>query len=500
MKCIHWANREDCPLVSRLGFGTTKFLQEDLIDQKGINRCIDLVEYAIEKGINYFDVAPTYANGLAERILGEAFQNTSQPIYIAAKSGLMIDNTADEILRRIYASLGLLKRDKIDFYHVWSVMNRQQYIEICKEGGVLQGVLKAKETGLVDHICISLHCDPETTLNIMEEGIFEGITISMNALNYKQWKNVLKTAKEKSIAVATMNSLAGGIIPKYKSLFRELDDSDDSVPVKALRFVLQQPGVNVALSGMPTKEIIDENCFAVDQVDCAISNISYTLPVKESLCSGCNYCAPCTVGIPISSCMQAYNHRILVQASGEKRSEQKIVNDVFTRLRANGEVFPDMKSCIGCLRCEQRCTQKINICERIRWLENESKAHGYTHEAMRKRLTELEIKCRDSKKIAIWPAADYASKVFDYWSNAEFENRCVFVNASPATWGTMFRDRTIISPDSIEKENADIIVIMHYRLQKEIYEEARKKYPHHKIVCLHEDTDIDWFQWFTRMD
>ena len=316
---MYWGNREDCPLVSRLGFGTTKFNQEDLKDQKGLKSCVELVEYAIQKGINYFDVAPPYANGNAEKKLGKAFQNADKPIYVAAKSGLMIDKTADDILRRIDTSMGLLKRDKIDFYHIWSVMNWQQYLEVRKDGGVLQGVIKARDLGLIDHICISLHCDPETTLRIMDEGIFEGITISMNALNFKHWETVLRTAKEKSIAVATMNSLAGGTIPKYESLFRTLDESGDSVPVKALRFVLQQTGVNVALSGMPTKEIIDENCSAIDRLECAISDTSYTIPVKETLCSGCNYCAPCTVGIPISSCMQAYNHQILVQASGEKR-------------------------------------------------------------------------------------------------------------------------------------------------------------------------------------
>lgn len=498
MKYVHWANRKEYPLISRLGFGTTKFIQEDLKDQNGFNRCIELVEYAIEKGINYFDVAPTYSNGMAEKILGTAFNKTDKPIYIAAKSGLMIDKTSDDVLKRIDNSIDLLKRDKLDFYHIWSVMNWQQYTEVCKAGGILEGVLKAKDMNLIDHVCISLHCNPETTLKIMDDGIFEGITISMNVLNYQKWEKVLDVAREKNIAVATMNSLAGGIIPKYEQLFCNLDSSNDSISIKALRFLLHQKGVTIALSGMPTKDIIDENCYAVDHMNDVPCNELFTIPVSETLCSGCNYCTPCTVGIPISSCLQAYNHRILVQASEEECSNQRIANEVFIKARANGVDFPNLNTCIECNICEQRCTQKIHICERIKWLETESKTYGYTHNAMRKRLHNLELKCANSSKIAIWPAADYASKVLDYWKNDDFENRCVFVNESSAMWGKTYRNSTILSPDALEKEDIDTIVIMHYRLQKDIYKIARKKYPNKNVVCLHEDTDIDWFQWFTR--
>ena len=493
MKYIHWGNREDLPFVSRLGFGTTRFLQSDLTDSSGLKRCVALVEYAIQKGINYFDVAPTYANGMAERILGEAFKGTKEPVYVAAKSGLMIDKTADDILRRIDESLALLNREKIDFYHVWSVLNWSQFEEVSQHGGILDGVRKAKDLGLIDHICISLHCDPQTTLRILDEEIFEGITISFNALNYHKWGKALEIAAERKIAVATMNSLAGGIIPRYGTLFSNLDDSQDSSAKKALRFVLQQSGVNVALSGMPTKEIIDENCEAVDGIDDTTINHRFVLPVNESLCSGCNYCAPCSVGIPISACMQAYNHRILVCASGIEQDEQSLVNDIFTRVRANGAVFPDLKSCISCHACERRCTQKINISERMHWLEKESRAFGYDNETMRERLASVEEKCKKSKIIAIWPAADYASRTLDYWGNKEFEERCVFVNASPAMWGKEFRGKKILSPDKLLSSGVETIVIMHHRLQNTIYEELTKKYSNFNIVCLHESSDVDWF-------
>lgn len=377
MKYIHWADREDCPAVSRLGFGTTRFQQSDLSSDQGLEKCVELVLYAIEKGINYFDVAPTYSNGFAEKILGDAFRCTAAPVYIAAKTGLSIDRTSDDVLRRIDSSLKLLHKDKIDFYHIWSVMDWAQYMTICESGGLLDGVRKVKERGLIDHICISLHCDPDTTLRILDENIFEGITISLNALNFQKWQKVLEKAGEKRVAVVTMNSLAGGMIPQYRNLFECLDQSDDSVPQKALRFLLQLQGIHVALSGMPTREIIDENCKAVDCMKDVKADRNFQLPTSENLCSGCGYCTPCTVGIPISACMQSYNHKILVESSHEYFHEQTVADEVFTRIRANGVVFPELRSCVDCHICEKRCTQKINISERMRWLLLESKKYGY---------------------------------------------------------------------------------------------------------------------------
>ncbi len=135
MEYIHWAGREDCSAVSRLGFGTTRFQQSDLNSDQGLEKCAELVLYAIEKGINYFDVAPTYSNGFAEKILGNAFCRTAAPVYIAAKTGLSIDRTSDDVLRRIDSSLKLLHKDKLDFYHIWSVMDWAQYVTICESGG-----------------------------------------------------------------------------------------------------------------------------------------------------------------------------------------------------------------------------------------------------------------------------------------------------------------------------------------------------------------------------
>lgn len=489
MEYVKWAGKEDL-LVSRLGFGTTRFNLSDLKDDAGINRCAELVLHAVSCGINYFDVAPTYSFGQAEKILGRAFAQVKTRLYVAGKSGLSIDSTAEDILRRIDCSLKTLGVDFLDFYQLWSIMNLEQYRQILQPQGLYAGVVRAKEKGYVKHICASLHCTPLEAQEIISDGYFEGVLISLNALNYEQWLPVLKLAKDKNVVVSTMNSLGGGLIPQYPNLFRNLDSTNDGVAVKALRFLAGFDELTVILSGMRTVAEIEENLKAFDSP--VKSPANFKLNTADKICSGCNYCAPCTVDIPISACMQAYNYKILVD-SDNSVTENFMANQIFTRMRANGVNFPSLKRCIGCRKCEARCTQKIKIAARMHELSNLAEKFRYTKSAMQNRLNEVAAELSGSKIIGIYPACDYAQRLFEIWDNFELKSRCEFFNTSPSLWGKFFLGKPIHSPTEIPKLNVDAILITHYAFQNEIYEYLNANYPEVKLVKLHKDGDINWF-------
>ncbi len=370
-------------------------------------------------------------------------------------------------------------------------MGWEQYQEIMKPNGLYEGARHAKELGLIDHLCISLHCDASDVLRIIQEESFEGITISVNAMNYERWLPVLRTAHDNGIGVVTMNSLGGGVIPAYKSLFERLDQSDDPVPVKALRFLASFPEIDVLLSGMTSKAQIDENCsaFCAETLDRGGENFS--IAVKERLCSGCNYCAPCTVGLPISACMQAYNHKVLVESDSQAIKPQKVANDVFIRLRAGGVGLIDLRSCIGCGMCMQRCSQKLDIIKRIHEMSDWAERYHYTQQALRSRFQELEYICRDFHKIAVWPSCDYADRVLDFLGNPEFEARCEYFNSSPALWGTRFRGKPVYSPAEIVDLGVEAVIIMNYRFQEEIYMALKHTVSSHvQLIKLHKKDDI----------
>ena len=73
-------------IVSLLGFGGMRFKQEDLSDEAGLLRCAEVVRFASLQEINYFDIAPTYANGKGELIYGIAFQKMPNPFFVSTKT------------------------------------------------------------------------------------------------------------------------------------------------------------------------------------------------------------------------------------------------------------------------------------------------------------------------------------------------------------------------------------------------------------------------------
>jgi heterodisulfide reductase subunit C len=195
--------------------------------------------------------------------------------------------------------------------------------------------------------------------------------------------------------------------------------------------------------------------------------------------------------------MQAYNHGILVESSSENFDRQKLANEIFVRVRANGVDFTDLSKCISCHACEKRCTQKLDIANRLHEMFEMAQAYGYTKENMYKRLTEIELECSENGKVGIWPAADYATRVLDFWNNPKFESRCEFFNSSEELWGKEYRGKHILSPSELDSSQVNTVIIMHYRLQDEIYNDLQNMCEANnltiKLVKLHSANEIDWF-------
>lgn len=502
-----WQGKRDFkPLrVSKLGFGTTRFNPEDLNNPTGLNRCSALVSAALEEGINYFDVAPTYSFGRAEEILGNAFAEraSNDSIFVAGKTGLLIDKSANDAYARIQSSLAKLGQPHFTFYSLWSVMNLEEFEIASRRRGVLEGILRAYEEGLIDHVCVSLHCDPSSAHKIVSSGIFEGVTISVNPINYASWLPFLAYASDNNIWVSTMNTLAGGMVPRYPKLFESIGDNEYSVVQNSLRFVSSLPGVRTVLSGMRTVDELRENCRAFD---CEPHNNECCVPVDENsfrinvgrpLCTGCGYCMPCTVGIDIPAMMQAYNHLILLDSIGSDDTETKRANDVFQRARANGAYPLNQKPCLSCGKCEKTCTNKLPISKRMRELSEMAERHCYTRDSVLDRLRSLVEILKGYKTVAVWPSCDYAMRALDLISrhiDQNFETKCEYFNSSSSIVGTQFRGKSVHGIEDMDVLGVDAVLIMHYRYQDELREQLLSVLPESiSVFTLHNEGDVDWF-------
>ena len=349
--------------VSVIGFGAMRFRKEDY--SESFDQCVEILVRANELGINYFDTAPHYCDDKSEEILGEAFKSMPNPFYVSTKSTIYLEKTADEVRRRIEKSLKRMGLEKITFFHMWGILNMNQYRKVMAPGGPYEGALKAKEEGLIEHIAFSTHCSGDEIETIVNEGCYEGVTLGYNATNFAFRQKGIKAAYKKGLGVVTMNPLGGGIIPQNPEFFSFIkQDKNETLAQAALRFNISHKEITVALSGMKSIEEVEENVKAADTINQLTEEQLNKMAEKlnrslDSLCTGCQYCMPCPQGIEIPKFMDAYNMHILGKSDKE----------VIDRIKGHWGVKKKRAAgCIACGRCEELCTQHLPIIERLKFM------------------------------------------------------------------------------------------------------------------------------------
>ncbi|MGE5550410.1 MAG: aldo/keto reductase [Bacteroidota bacterium] len=340
--------------VSAIGFGGMRFGESR-------EESIAALLKARELGINYFDTAPGYCGDRSEDLFGEAFRAMPKPFYVSTKS---MKRAGGELREQLERSLRRLGVPKIDFFHIWCVLSLDDYRSRLGPGGAYEAALRAKEEGLIGHICLSTHASGEEIAVIAGEGLFAGVTLGYNAANFPFRRAGLRAAHAAGMGIVTMNPLGGGLIPQNGDYFAFLRQGEETVAQAALRFNAAHPEVSVALPGMGTVAEVVENAKALEnlraltaeEIDRLEERVSQRL---DALCTGCGYCSGCPEGIEIPKYMDAYNMIVL-------KNDEKAVAD---RLRWHWGLKADGAArCAACGLCEQKCTQHLPIVERLRFV------------------------------------------------------------------------------------------------------------------------------------
>ncbi len=340
--------------VSAVSFGGMRFAEAENLEKSA-----DLLLYAHSRGINYFDTAPVYCGDRSEDIFGHALSQLPRDSYIL--SSKCSRHTADDFRKSLERSLTRLKVDQLDIFYVWHLMNPEDW-EKRKAGGAVEAALQAREEGLVKQLFCSSHMEGDAIARVLNEGIFEGVLLGYNALNFPYRQTAVDEAGKRKLAVVTMNPLSGGLIPRNPERFSFLKSGAASDVVSgALHFNLSQPAISTALVGIACKEEIDAAVAA------ASSFVPYTEEqqaalkghIKDAfagLCTGCGYCLPCPAGIPIPKFLDSYNQKLL---SGDQEA-------ILNRFRMHWGIKAEQAAdCIRCGACEERCTQHLPIIERL---------------------------------------------------------------------------------------------------------------------------------------
>ncbi|MBE6778916.1 MAG: aldo/keto reductase [Ruminococcaceae bacterium] len=310
--------------ISRLGFGGIPIQK---IDAEGTRT---LLQQLAEAGVNYIDTARGYT--VSEEYIGYGLEGIRDRFVLATKS---MARTAEAMAADIDRSRQNLRTDTIDLYQVHNP-SATQLEQVMAPGGALEALTEAKKAGKIKHIGITLH-----SAALFEQALelpwVETIMFPYNIVE-TQGEELIRRCHEKGIGFIAMKPLAGGAI----------EDAH-----LALRFIVQNPAVDVVIPGMATAQEITQNLEAVkdtgpltDQEKAAITVLRQTLGTH--FCRRCNYCAPCTVGINISGVflMDGYLSRY----------------GLADWARARYATFEQKASaCIGCGVCEERCPYQLPI-------------------------------------------------------------------------------------------------------------------------------------------
>jgi len=348
--------------VSAIGFGCMRYDDADV--QAGrLEKCAEVVLYAHEKGVNYFDTAPFYCHDKSEEITGIALgQLKRDSFYVSTKAnlGTLLGDgkpTKENFRRRLETSLKRLKVDYIDFYHLWCIKNLEEYKAVYDS--TYKFYEEAKAEGLIKNITISSHMPGDELEEAVATGLYKGMLIGYNALNFRFRQSGIAAAHAKGMGVVVMNPLGGGLIPQNPDRFAYLaEGSNLSVAQAALRFVASHKEITVALPGFTAKAHVDDALKAVEgltEKPAAEIYASYADKGQSinDMCTGCGYCDHCPVGVQIPKYMDAYNMVLL----GDSFKD---------RLAWHWDVTADgAGACIKCGACEKLCTQHLPIMERL---------------------------------------------------------------------------------------------------------------------------------------
>lgn len=323
--------------VNKLGLGGIP------IQRVGVEQAVETVRYAVEKGIDFIDTSRVYPT--SEHKIGIALKQTDKPVVLATKSK---ERTASGIRSDIDISLKELQTDYIHIYQCHFV-KEEEYPQIIAAGGALEGLLKAKEEGVIGHVGITSH-SLDMLDRILEDGLFDTIMVCFSFMEPEAKNKIIPKAIERNIGVIAMKPMSGGVIEH---------------PKPALKFALSQEGVLV-LCGVENKAKFDQN-WKIFTDDCELDNEDKKIiddirkTYDKDFCRRCDYCQPCTEGIPIQLIL------------GVRSQAKRMGNHIFAE-EPRKSMIDKARNCSECGECMTRCPYELPIPEllkeRLNWVDS----------------------------------------------------------------------------------------------------------------------------------
>lgn len=215
------------------------------------------VKEAIDYGINYFDVAPSYGN--AEEMLGPALEPYRKNVFLACKTG---ERKKDGARRELEQSLKNLRTDHFDLYQLHAVTTLEDVDTILGRDGALETFVEAREEGKIRFLGFSAH-SVEAALALMNGFDFDTILFPFNFATWYHGNfgpQVMEEAQKRGMGILALKAMAwrpweeGEEHTYEKTWYKPLEGKEQAR--EGLRFTLSHPVTAAIPPG-------DENLFSM---------------------------------------------------------------------------------------------------------------------------------------------------------------------------------------------------------------------------------------------
>ena len=360
--------------ISALGFGCMRFPEYEKDGKKYVDtdKVDEMLAEAYAQGVNYFDTAPYYCNSNSEAALGHGVKAFRDKVLLSSKFPGEVAKKPGDYRRQLESSLKNLGTDYIDFYHFWGI-SKDKFDNIIMAQKLLDDAQKAKEEGLIRHISFSFHDDPSSIKYIIDTAENYGIPMESMLVQYnlldRSNEEMLAYAHSKGLGTVAMGPVGGGRLAAPTELYAKLTGKG-SIPTYelAFKFVLGNPNLNCALSGMQNLDMVKKNAalassdtaFSEEEWETLKTSIEQLQKFSELYCTGCKYCQPCPAGIEIPKLFNMYTyHNVYGLTDHAKNMFDEYV-------KQGGKLKSD---CLNCGFCESKCPQHLQIREQLEKVE-----------------------------------------------------------------------------------------------------------------------------------
>ena len=350
-------NRKTGDRISEIGIGSSYMYEA------GMDEAVRALRRAYEGGINYFDLAAGHGDSFP--IYGSALHDVRENIFYQIHFGADYTNgdygwslDLDTVKGSVRWMLEQLGTDYIDYGFIHCQDEFSDW-ETYKKNGIYDYILELKKQGVVRHIGLSSHT-PAVINRILDEADVDMLMFSVNpGYDYgkgdyaygevEERERIFRRCEKEGLGISVMKPFSGGqLLDEKTSPFGK------ALTVhQCLKYILDKPGVLVALPGAHSTEEVEELLKYYDKTEEELdySVISSFEPIRTSgRCVYCNHCKPCPMGIDIGLVNKYYD----LAVAGD---EMAVTHYKTLELNAS--------DCVGCGHCDSRCPFSVHQSEKM---------------------------------------------------------------------------------------------------------------------------------------